>query len=507
MTLAQIKADGYKIFGRQSDKGRQQNIKAIQYIETLAFQNGVNISLWNLKDLFGAKAEGHTYITERNEINKIFFEALEKSKSDGSDDKWMERLTSTILPTIERSFKEKNTTHIEQLKDERRQYQRNYYEKTRQAQDYIVAAWGTYKKIQKAEAKKKPEKELMDQIVLVAKSIPWSFHDFDGNFISFISRTDYIVTEKTAAAGIDHRVNFGRFKVLIEVRTLNLQVLPFEKNLNISGVIHPHVGANGIPCYGNHNATMGDYQATGKLHAMMDFLHCLLGSYSPDNPHVALVSFQAIAPQDRPGGGDATDEQKVQTAQEMAKEAESGGGRELRDTSDNLQWFTERLQEIGRVIQEMGDTGYQQVVRNPFRLGSQARIYYSRPRGTYEVVWDGSGLQGLTFSVPGSIVSSGSNLGRGFVSQPRQLQMPTLESNDNFAGMAQQVDQLDAATYTINPSALEAQVNAVQFNGTGSPTMSSDLNRMYREAQDRRARRAQSQTRVVESRPGEEVEW
>lgn len=287
MNLSQIRAGGWRVFARQSAEKRNQNIQSAQYIETLAQQTGTQVGLWNIFELFGV-GRGNNLLQDRSLINQRFFQ--KKSEQDAVTTNDATRVRELIRGPLERIANEQRSNRIRQLTREHERYKSRVISFLQQAAQFNADAYRCYLEINRWNGAEAP---ILDEIMAILRDTFWEFHDFDGRCISFLTRTDVVLTEINPAAGLNIRLNMGKFRAALPLDNPgDLRVFPHSGNTLVNRYPHPHVGQDGWLCWGNASAQSANFAAAGQLSQLMRLLSSLLTSYSAEAPFVSLVRFQ-----------------------------------------------------------------------------------------------------------------------------------------------------------------------------------------------------------------------
>jgi len=294
MNLREVVRSGYKIFSRMNEEKRKAHILGIQYIEFLANQNNTKMEPWDLLEVFGT-GKGNELVTDKTEINKRFFAKLEdiKNKTPAAafaiESRIMEQMDALTRSNLDRE--------INTLKRERDNHISNATRNFTAGHRELEAAHAVDVRIMALERR---ESTVPNQIAQIVQENFWEFHALNGPNLDLVTKNDLILTHKNPAAGVDLRVNFGKFKVSINLQNFSLKVLKHEGNLDLGNFYHPHVYTNGEVCWGTASGTVSQKLPKGELKDVLSLLASVLANYNDGNPYRHLAEFQEHAKHDAP---------------------------------------------------------------------------------------------------------------------------------------------------------------------------------------------------------------
>jgi hypothetical protein len=304
-TVREIIKSGFKPFMKLDDVRTQRNqINAVQYIETLSAttKSQRTVDGWDLFKLFGSSKNPGLVITNKNLINKKFFEALSKSPPPPIGRNLTKDDEKRLLVLAESLAEGRGDGYHQERKEECLQ----------EARRNMARARENLQEARKIALAAKDSTELAKQIVndikLVNADGYWKFHEIEGDKISFVTKNDVIVDWKKEKANIHLRVNFGKFKAVIDFSQSDdedgygIQCFEFQKNIIHQNCTHPHVGVEGNICWGTASETVAEKFIENKIREIMALLAQVLDSYNDDEPFVDLAYFQALSPKTAPPG-------------------------------------------------------------------------------------------------------------------------------------------------------------------------------------------------------------
>lgn len=296
MNLSQLKAAGYKVFNRQKNENKEANIAALQYIESIAVRTNTNISSWNLLEIFGGEGRReYDLLKDKNEINKIFFAKEAELREDGDANiQQIKSMVSARVQEITQATRLRRASELERLYTSHMTYAEQY---TSKVQAELKAAHHTWKQVMEL---RDGSLNLENEVVGVLREKFWKYRDFSGAAILYETNSDIILTDINPAAGLDMRVNLGKFVAEVTLETCAVRIYPMKTfephpaNIGKSGYYHPHISNEGSICWGNVKTRALAFQSQGKLTELMNLLASLMSSYSNENPYVALADFYKI---------------------------------------------------------------------------------------------------------------------------------------------------------------------------------------------------------------------
>lgn len=293
MNLSQLKANGYKVFNRQRNDNKEANILSLQYIEGLAARTGVDISAWDLLEIFGGEGRReYDLLKDKNAINKIFFEREAQFRESGDANiQHIKSMVGVRAREISQALRARRATQLERDYAGQMQQVMGY---AANMEDYLRRANVTWKQIQDVKGQ---TSNLEDEVVAVLRENFWKYRDFNGANILYETASDIILTEVNPSAGLDIRVNLGKFVAEITLENCNLRMYPMctivrgSPNVDVDGFFHPHISGDGTVCWGDVKTKALGFQSRGELAKLMSTLGALLSSFSPTAPYRALASF------------------------------------------------------------------------------------------------------------------------------------------------------------------------------------------------------------------------
>lgn len=299
---------GYRIFSRQPAELKTANIQAIQYLEHLVSSTNTGVGLWDFEELFVSSKRPLTMQSNRSEINRIFFEKRTQSLAEiGSVGKVLD---PAIIDRLAQRSRELKAEMVERARRDVRSAESNLQ---RSIEGYR-SCLGSY-----ADARTKLHSfeggesySFGSQITELLSENFWTYHDFDAgeNVIKFLT-PEIVLTEINPAAGLDLRVNLGRFVGNLGLYDFAVWIGGFERNINVNGYIHPHVASGGDICWGNITDAFTRATRARDIKKIMQLAASLLISYSAEAPYRSLIAFAEQSDTEASQDADAFEEQEI----------------------------------------------------------------------------------------------------------------------------------------------------------------------------------------------------
>jgi hypothetical protein len=262
--------------------------QAFQYIEQLASTTQTSIDSWNTSFLEGLD------LTDKRALNAAFFK-----QAGASESKLSEEETKALEAAVQAA--EKIAANLIKARVDECRSNSEYY--LTQATEYYLnfarKLSEAHKQHREALACEGKAPQVREEFQKIFKNTFWKFHEVEaGSALSFITRSEIILTEKNPAAGIDRRVNFGLYRAKLNYGEARIHVLKHEKNVLSGSFYHPYVNVNGNICWGNAADAAGRAIREGRWSDVMNLLASLLTTYTPEaTPYRSLFDFVRDAEQ------------------------------------------------------------------------------------------------------------------------------------------------------------------------------------------------------------------
>ena len=296
LTINEIKRNPSQVFARQTDEGKKLNFEMLKYIEFLATASSTNISMWDIKDIFGDKENKKVsleIVKNKNEINKLFYANKDKMASGSTEE--IQNIVKIIGDSIGTALEAQKSGRITSLEN-------NILSKRRNIEDYIrqmsqrISDIVSYRKELDTLENISTRDKIMADIEEVLKGNFYAFESFENNILTLTTKENVMSTLVNAKAGLNLNVNLGKFKVKLNLVNFELKVLPHSGNMKLNDHIHPYVGGSGDVCFGNGQARASTLLETMNISGVMTLLAAILTTFSEDStPFVSLNSFKIEA--------------------------------------------------------------------------------------------------------------------------------------------------------------------------------------------------------------------
>jgi hypothetical protein len=299
LTLNDCLLNTKKVFARQSDDVRNANIAILNYIKHLSETASVNIAAWDIETLFGDKSNKKAsleLIKVRNEINKIFFGEVERTKT----------APDSQLANVETILKNQLAASLKRRTDEKKRMLENTINtRIRDVDQYIIAMNDRIANIVNARKELAQligvgtEDKILSDIKELLLGNFYQFHDIEGSTINFITKNDIINKLIQPSAGLNITVNLGKFRIALDMDRMKINIFPFSNNVKVQrngdNYFHPHVSSGTTVCWGNVSDQAGRMLGNMEVKNVMLLLATLLTTYNQDNPYAPLQSFKEVA--------------------------------------------------------------------------------------------------------------------------------------------------------------------------------------------------------------------
>lgn len=267
-------------------------VKDFQYLEQLASSTQANISDWPIEGLFKGIKSG-----DKRAINKIFFERTKEIKIESVTVD--EQAFTTVIAAHEARVKNSIAAQIRDYRDNATYFRSQASEFANHMHIKLKESLNAMLQADALEGKNHTE-TMKREFRKIFESLFWEYNAEDNpestlklGYLTFRTRQNIILTEKNPAAGIDRRIDFGRYKVTLSTAEAVIRVYRFEHNPVTNHYYHPYVDVAGKICWGNAAGAAGVHLTTGKWSEAMSLLASLLSTYSPETtPWHRLADFE-----------------------------------------------------------------------------------------------------------------------------------------------------------------------------------------------------------------------
>ena len=289
----------YTIFSKMGDENRNKHVMIVNYIDQIASASSIDIGEWNIFELFGA-GKGNNLITDRREINRRFFAKFREEKSNKPQEELsIEAAIQERLNNLARGIMERKLSDLAGRKDyEMRAAKRLSTQMTQKISE-------AFKLDQQIRIMANQQVDIGAQIATIVAEGFWKYEAItEDNVLKMVTTGDVVCNHINKAAGIDVRVNLGKFRAKLYINDMELtaeSVVPYEQNIFRQADLphHPHV--NGSICWGRSQNTVIELLAACELVEVFRIFANLLCDYNDENPYAALVSYQRVIEQNAKG--------------------------------------------------------------------------------------------------------------------------------------------------------------------------------------------------------------
>ncbi len=302
LIMEELFKTNFSLFDNLDDAIKKEQIKKINYIETIAHQLEKDLTNVNLLDII----ENDTKILTGSEssINNALME-FDRSKyfdNPEEDQQEITELTEDQLKTITDKYSSSLTDRKSQIEREIKSHSENAGSYLRDYNQQVTSMIGKNKELLAIqEGDYTFVTEAIKEIIADDRFTLLGFTN-NNKCIEFKINQDIICSHKNDRASVDWRVNLGKFKIKLDiVNGFNMELLGFENNLDSEGYIHPHV-SSGTICLGNMQELVSECRAKTELLKMLDAALRVLTSYNDADPHRNLSYFVKICNQVQPNG-------------------------------------------------------------------------------------------------------------------------------------------------------------------------------------------------------------
>jgi predicted transcriptional regulator len=255
--------------------------RVCQYLEQLSAQTNTVIDDWGMLAFFGIDP------TDKRAINRVFF--AQKDESTKNLEGVSVACEAAIVETRLRT-KEAHDARITRLISNRTLNHKEAKKYQTALQNHITAAWNSQKEIYALQ--ERGATYIADDLRKLVLESFWEFDCYENGALYLRTKHAVIMSESNPAAGIDRRVNLGRYKARLHVATMALSVERYLQNALHESYFHPYCSTSGIICWGNAGNTATQLLSEGKLYEVCNLLASLLCTYVlSSTPYIRLLEF------------------------------------------------------------------------------------------------------------------------------------------------------------------------------------------------------------------------
>lgn len=269
-----------------NEENREAHINVVNHIDMLANSTQIDISDWNILEIFGS-GEGKKLITDFAAVNDRFFEHYRATRPDPKDLTLDERMSQRVREIAQTQvagrileMESNREAHFKQASKYYKEYEKEMSAGAKLGQELIVF---------RRDGARGPQQ----QIEKILSQNFWGTPAVEGRWLYLTTNNDCVLAVKNKAAGIDLRVDLGKFAVKVDLQTLSTKVLPLEGNSHIDGHIHPYINGDGEICWGNAKSAAHRFIRSGDFVGLMTLLAALLTQYDDQgsNPYRSIIEW------------------------------------------------------------------------------------------------------------------------------------------------------------------------------------------------------------------------
>ena len=266
-----------------------EQIKALGYIEHLSASTSTDISKWDIVRRFSEN--GVEIETDKNKLNGIFFELMEKDK-DASQAEETALAEEQAASVAEEAAAMADAVEVIVVEKRKRILQRDI----RRHDEHIVEYANS---LQQQRAQRFEATVALDSISATGTLL---------KNIESLSANGFWVLEKCLSPNVGimyactrgpvvmqyrgDTINFGILRVKMDFVESRLQVLPCRQNVFRERYFHPHLSDSGEVCWGNAEGTVSLALARGDFATALELLQALLCTYNHESPYVSFEQFK-----------------------------------------------------------------------------------------------------------------------------------------------------------------------------------------------------------------------
>lgn len=284
MKINEIISSNYSCFNAIEDaRKRGEAINAIKYINSMSSIAGIDISEWDILDMF--KREAGMIVSDKLKINQIMFSMKDhKPKYAGmnsSQVRALDRISAKGWNKAAQEFLSAHRSHISRAESFQSSVRAELIEARR--------AWVKHQAVSGRGEKFSSEVER----VVAAGFFKLESVSSEDQEIKFSTINEVTLSYMDVAQASKYSVCLGRFFVIYYASLGVLRVHPHSNNVLSNEYYHPHVSKSGEVCFGEEKHAYLSAMSTGGLGDAMEILQSVLSYYCPDHPYVDLADLKA----------------------------------------------------------------------------------------------------------------------------------------------------------------------------------------------------------------------
>jgi len=294
MNITELMLNQKSVFIRQTNEQKDANLAIVKYIMHLAETSQQNISLWDIDTLFKDpqnKKQSLELIKVKKDINAIFFKEAEKHKAEPN--LMFDQLENSIKTSMENSYRTEREERKKTLNRQINNEQNNLNYALNNVNNYLRNIVTKKRELLKLDNVNYTDKVMAD----LKEVLKGNFYDvlsFENNVITFVTKNDVINSLIKPSAGLNLKVNLGKFKIKLNLTNMDMKIYTHMNNTISDGIYHPYVSNSGSICWGNVSDEAASKLASLDIKGSLILLAALLVTYSDETtPYRSLHSFKA----------------------------------------------------------------------------------------------------------------------------------------------------------------------------------------------------------------------
>ena len=306
-TMAEMVSNNYQIFNRFNADKKQELIDTVNYIRMVASTTATPIAHWDIRELFGVRAEGtNELITDKREINRRFWKQVDVDKEAAPP----EPPPASVAELTEAFTAKLADISRRKLERARASMQSEVDRYNREAREHVArferAAQEAYKASERLAQSTGEPLDLSAEFAEIARS---GFYQ-----LQLDQCTDTVLTFHTPPVTMDYvqrdaatppPVELGSYRVTFNIDNSALRVLRLESNRVSHGHYHPFISSDGDVCWGNNSNEAATLREQHRWAALFTLLANLLQRFdTTSSPYIGLDTLSQ-APQRVPRTGSA----------------------------------------------------------------------------------------------------------------------------------------------------------------------------------------------------------
>lgn len=293
------------VFGSMTPEQKQQTTASLAYIKNVASMANVDISNWNILEVFTKSLDPFEIVSEKNEINKRFFAKIQAILKESSEKDEARKLSNASEENVLVAAEEQILQKLVSVKGEAERRLRTDIENSKS--EMTSAQTNLESKLKRFHTLTSDLDKLLNNPTNLSKKLLNEVREVvstglfvnpvyenNSSYLYLSTPSDIILNHKKASANLDLSINLGKMSVEINLTTLHIRVFPYKNNLlSARGFWHPHISTSGDICWGNAASTFQKLVEGRDLQKILVLLMAIIKGYSDTDPppYEALAYF------------------------------------------------------------------------------------------------------------------------------------------------------------------------------------------------------------------------